>query len=472
MKKILNTINLIAIATYCNAQVTFSSTIQTHIFHSDGISSGDVNNDGKIDLIASKLDSSCVSVFLGNGSGNFNSFTNYPTDSNVRKLILVDINNDSKLDILTVSNNHIGSISVLLGNGSGAFGSPTIFTDSLTGAISLCSGDFDGDSKIDIAVANSGWMSNNFTVYKGNGLGSFILPTVFNLPLPIGYTPLGACRILTTDFNNDGKLDLVITYQYQNASFTTFNQVVTYTGNGIGSFTISNNYNLAQLSTVGNLDIKVCNFDNDNDSDIVALTDFKIYLLKNNGIGTFTLDSIDISASSVTNAQSILVNDFNNDGNDDLIISGTGLHSAFMQGNGNGTFLTFVDFLSGNVVSDMTTGDFNNDGKFDFAFSNFQYTSGVGICLNTSPTSIKVLTTNSKQFLIFPTISERNFTLECNQNTKKVSLELYDIGGKKLQSHIVSEKYFNFELPYSYGIYFVKIYEDKKLLYFTKIIRK
>src|SRR5260221_404051 len=82
-----------------------------------------------------------------------------------------DFNGDGKQD-LAVANYSSSNVTVLLGNGSGGFapaaGSPLSVG---TNGISVAVGDFDGDGKQDLAVAN--WNSANVTVLLGNGAGGF-----------------------------------------------------------------------------------------------------------------------------------------------------------------------------------------------------------------------------------------------------------------------------------------------------------
>ena len=89
---------------------------------------GDVNGDGKLDIITANYGSNNASVLLGNGNGTFGPRTNFPTGSNTfpRSSTLGDVNGDGKLDIIT-ANARDKSVSVLLGNGNGTFGPRTNF---------------------------------------------------------------------------------------------------------------------------------------------------------------------------------------------------------------------------------------------------------------------------------------------------------------------------------------------------------
>jgi len=86
---------------------------------SEWVSIGDVNGDGKPDLVYTSPNNNIVGVMLNNGDGTFTSDGSYsgPTPQNG---ILADLNNDGKLDII-VANTYSYSLGVFLGNGDGTF---------------------------------------------------------------------------------------------------------------------------------------------------------------------------------------------------------------------------------------------------------------------------------------------------------------------------------------------------------------
>jgi len=80
----------------------------TDLNNAVGVAAGDVNGDGKLDLVAVDYcasrtcngDGSLLSILLGNGDGTFQAPTNVPTDNYPSAAALADINGDGKLDMV------------------------------------------------------------------------------------------------------------------------------------------------------------------------------------------------------------------------------------------------------------------------------------------------------------------------------------------------------------------------------------
>jgi hypothetical protein len=131
----------------------------------DSVAVGDFIGELKPDLaVANRFN---VGVLLGNGAGSFEAATNFPVGDENRWVAVGDFNGDLKLDLVvavasSVANpSYQNSVGVLLDSGAGGFGAATYFP---VGAcpVSVAVGDFNGDLKPDLAVANC--ISNNVSV--------------------------------------------------------------------------------------------------------------------------------------------------------------------------------------------------------------------------------------------------------------------------------------------------------------------
>ena len=110
-----------------------------------------------------------------------------------------DFNGDGKTD-LAVANSGSDSVSVLLGRGDGTFQTDTNYPAG-SGPVSLATIDFNDDGKLDLAVGNI--TSSDVSVLLGNGDGSFQPAISFG-------NQLYPQSLAAGDFNGDGRPDLAV----------------------------------------------------------------------------------------------------------------------------------------------------------------------------------------------------------------------------------------------------------------------
>jgi hypothetical protein len=257
---------------------------------------------------------------------------------------------------LVVANAGSNNISVLLGKGDGTF-RPAVNYSAGTGPQSLVAGDFNGDGKLDVVVAN---IAGNVSILLGNGDGTFRAATNY----PVGNSP---SSVAVGDLNGDGKLDLVVT---NSGAGNGVSSVSVLLGNGDGTFRAATNYNAG----FGSLSVAVGDFNRDGRLDlaVVNLGDSDVVILLGKGDGTFQAPQT-YPANAPT---SVAVGDFNGDGNLDLAVAnivtnqGFGNVSVFL-GKGDGTFQPATDFVIGSNPNTVALGDFNGDGKLDIAVANY-----------------------------------------------------------------------------------------------------
>jgi len=165
---------------------------------------GDLNLDGKPDLVAG-ISGNNVSVLLGNGAGGFSAPTNFFAGGGTFSGAIGDFNSDGKPD-LAVANQFTDQVAILLGDGAGNFSAPAYYGAG-DGPQSVAVGDFNSDGKPDLALTNQYTFApnrNGVSILLNNGAGGFSGPTFYNLGsrLPEG--------VAVGDFNGDQKLDLAI----------------------------------------------------------------------------------------------------------------------------------------------------------------------------------------------------------------------------------------------------------------------
>jgi hypothetical protein len=148
------------------------------------IAAADVNGDGIPDLLVTmNTCSGCngsVRVFLGNGDATFTDFIGYDTGGiGTNSVTVGDLNKDGKLD-LVLTNISSNTISVLFGNGDGTFQHAQTFAVNVPSAYSAAIGDVNGDGWPDVVVADYSPDAGSVSVFL-NGLGRPITTLTSNL---------------------------------------------------------------------------------------------------------------------------------------------------------------------------------------------------------------------------------------------------------------------------------------------------
>ena len=325
---------------------------------------GDFNRDGKADLAATNVFTDNVTILLGDGGGGFNTAVGSPVATGVfpDAVAVGDFNLDSKPD-LAVANQGSNNVSILIGDGSGQFtpGSPV---DAGAGPFWLATGDLDLDGNPDIAVANSD--SNNLTILLGNGSGGFSEPS--GSPITVGSAPRS---VAVADFNLDGKPDIAV------ANFKS-NNVTILSGDGSGGFSEPAGSPVGAGTNPNSLAVADFNLDGKPDLAVANLADDNVTILLNT-CDAFPCDDIGFmepkgSPASVGSLPfSIAVGDFNKDGRADLAVPSLDDHNVtILLGNGSGGFIqpagSPVDVVS--TPRSVAVGDFNQDGNADLAAAN------------------------------------------------------------------------------------------------------
>jgi FG-GAP-like repeat/FG-GAP repeat len=279
----------------------------------------------------------------------------YVVGSNPVAIAAGDFNGDGRQDMV-VADKGEDRVSVLLAKADGQFSRPHKYrVGSSPAAVAVA--DVNGDNKLDIVVTGGRFEKGSVGILLGNGDGTFQPEILYDLPAQ-GFS------LAVGDFNGDGKPDLAVGYWHQSSS-----GLAILLNNGNGTFGLPKTYAFRKRPA----SIEVGDFNSDGHLDLMcAGEDGSVYVVLGNGNGSFQQPvQINLNFS----VRSFAVGDFNGDGKLDFVATWTYDYQygavEVVLGNGDGTFQPGVTYPSGGIGStSVVVADLNGDGKLDFAVAN------------------------------------------------------------------------------------------------------
>ena len=296
---------------------------------------GDLDVDGDLDIVtATGLQGQ---LYFNQESPGFLRDTPIGEEDNTASdIVLGDLNNDTYLDMV------VGSLSqnrLYFNDGNGGFLSALPFGPSASDTRDIAIGDIDGDADLDIITSSD---PSESMIYTNAGNGTFPV----GVPLDnqfVGDVVLG-------DIDNDQDLDIVAG-----------NRTI-YLNDGAGRFPDTLSFDPdGEIIVIKQLVLG--DLDNDGDLDIVTASGSLMatsYVLLNDGEDGFSITPL----FDLVNAQDVALGDVDGDG--DLDIVGGGVTSAVFLNDGNGNFPVKRSLTSANFTeSSVAVGDMDGDGDLD-----------------------------------------------------------------------------------------------------------
>lgn len=464
MKNIISTIFILLIHFQSFAQnINFNLATPQPVIqevYSGSLLSGDLDNDGDIDLVQTGIGENLSgqvaepSVFLNDGNGNFILEEQNFNIFSGAEKIVLGDLDND--DDLDIIIAATNRTDLYRNDGQAQFAYDDDAPFQPSGSGELIIGDVDGDGDNDVLQYGQLNLLPPFaSLFLNDGSGNFVQAQNGSI------VPFLLATIEFIDLEGDGDLDILSFGKNENNEA----QVGLYENDGSGNFSVFANSNIAPHLAE---EISVGDIDNDGDEDVLisGTSDAsapKTILYINNGNGQFdelvNTSFPDIFASSNAFA------DLDNDNDLDIVLIGSlvgGLPNIFsivFENLGSNNFVA-ADSLGGEYIPANTIADFNGDGKKDIIIQGF--VDDTNIYWNeTIVSGTKVNAPPS--FSVFPNPTNGNFQIEWGNNIFN-QIELIDQQGKLLYREVVhGQESHHMEINLPKGVYVLKMSGDKTI---------
>ncbi len=350
---------LVATAAAASAETpTFSRDTVTGAAHPRAIAAADFNHDGRVDVATGGTGTGTVDIFLNTGSGGLRFSKEIVVGGGPFDMAAADLNRDGWAD-LAIANADLDAVTILV-NSSGTF-LPKRDIAVTGNPRGIAVADATGDGIPDILVTQ--YAANTWTLLTGDGTGGVSGRATF----ATATRPQG---IAAADLDHDGRMDAVIA-NGGTASVTTFYAAGTGTPTRRDTVTPTTNNVLTTANVNGDgwLDVIAASSDSS-----------RAVVLRGSATGLVRGATLTTGASP----RGITVGDFNQDGAVDIAIASRNSSVVTVHpGRGDGTFADAVTLPAGGGSRAVVAADVDRNGRIDLIAAN-ETDSTATLFLNTT----------------------------------------------------------------------------------------
>ncbi len=358
---------------------------------------GDVTGDGRPDIVVTNISENKLNVLVNIGNGSFATRVSYTAPQGPWAIVLADMNEDGKRDVVLGTQTNGAEVSIMLNQGGGVLGTATRYPVDAPGDLRfLTAADVNGDGHIDIGVAQTA--DNRAKLLLGTGTGV--------LGSAIQFEKDEAMGVAFNDLDGDGRLDMVLldtrsTSAHLNDGTPGFfeTRATVVITNQLGAHLIDLNgdghldlLGIGDSQTMGLIATRLAttngtfapmtsflpdvvpsafafaDVDNNARPDLVLFGSLNIQTFITNGDGTL---SGAVPFVPPRFGDRIVITDIDGDGLRDAIIGGMGAYPTYdsevwyYPGLGTGQFGAGTLLWAGTSFDDLAVIDLNSDGRRD-----------------------------------------------------------------------------------------------------------
>ena len=343
---------------------------------------GDLNGDGKPDIVVANPSLNNVGVFLNTGNGTLGPGTFLAVSGRPDSISLADLNSDGHLDLLlVVVGSGTSQLQVMLGDGHGGFAAPVaVPTGSVAPITNTIIADFNGDGLPDVAFGIIA-ESLQIAVIFGDGHGGFSAPRL----IAAGNDTTSAVELLLLDANKDGKPDLIVNTSRVSAGI---HESFLLVNDGKANFSVSQLSTSPPNNDIAGFVTAIGDFNGDGNPDLLFATGGADIIMFGDGQGGTLSVSPSRLLLGVPVPQGFAAADV--DGNQTIDVVSSSI-SSYFPGNGHGGFGDPISLSLPQGSTLIAVADFNGDGKPDFVL---QSGTNVSVMLNslTAPATFSAST--------------------------------------------------------------------------------